>query len=479
MTSLFLDVEEPTVSSYSTHHAYNDYPSLKSIGNNFNFGDSKLTVSLALITCLADSGFKQFDAICAVLNQVKITILALMRYCIEVDHDAYADYVQALSRKVDVVLSKLVTPALAQCAANVAKLECQHVIQNVSELVELIYNFANPLKIRGILVDYGLSGPNGVHIPSLETNRLLATSRKLQNALFQETQFLRLQTDDVSRLLNKTPTTLFVAQLVSASHLVSLLTLTIINNTVPTSVVFLYFLDLLRKESLTILDLEYFEEFLAHFARINDQTKLESAPLFDFHKEIIKDHFLQVIETFPSRPLCWATPAQAINHLQAFIDVFNEVYEEEIIMERVFNNDTGQENTVIRRLSCNGYNEGHYKFHVNPPPPPQVPDFVNFFNSTEATSNKFRFDSEDSQIPWKKQKLDPNEDHAPTEPSFEPAEPRSQMIFLLNENVATDVRDHRAEQEKYVLNKVTFKHSDCFKCKFIPWHKHPVRHLIE
>lgn len=451
---------------------------------SYQFNLAVLTQSLALITHLSDHGFTNPASVADHLCRTRDTILALMKYCIEVDRDVYAEYVQALSQKSESIIRKLVTVALSHCIATVSNLQCQSIIQAVYELLLLLFSFANPTKFKGLLVDdYGLPGPNGIHISTLHTNHLLSTLRMLQKTITAEIEKLGIS-PSMRKLVNGTPANLFQLQLKNAEQLVAQLTLAVINNTVPTSVLFLYFLDILQRDSFCFLDLEYFEEFLTHFARVNKAALAHNTPLFDFEKKLIKDHLMHVISLYPFHSLPWATAAQTINHLQVFVDVYNEVYEEELVVERKYDVETGEESTVVRRCDAKNCHE-QYQYHVNPPPLLVVPKFVDFFDAVESYVEKQKKQAsgsgsastasgtKDNGSNLESRKLGSNLESSKlnSDSSFAPRDALSLKIFEMNEAVAKEVRHVRAQAEARIAARIQFKPS-CFKCKYVPWHKH-------
>lgn len=462
-------------STYASRRVYSEYPSVRIENPDKKFADSRLTTSLALITYLADCGYSEFDSIPAVLSRLKEALFTLLRHCIAAEREVYTEYIQMLLKKTDILVGKLIVRALSECVAHVELAVCQQVIREAHELVILLYSLTNPLKIPGILSeDYGLAGPHGLRVSSFQTNHLLMAARELQEAIAPLVREAENRTED-----NGTPAQLWNSILVASLKSVSKLTITVLNNSVPTSVVFLYFQALLKSPRLNLLDLEYFEEFLAHFQNIDLALKHDDTPLFDLQKSMIKEHFHEIIKAFPYYPLTWCTTAQTINYLQIFIDTYNTIYDEDLVIEYLFDDDLGKESTVVQRWS-NYKLQGHYMRQVREEKPP-VPDFVKYFESETDLSHGFSPGIQAGSPVANEEAVQrcqnpPQQEWnftAAAAPKYEPQEPHFVKVHHLNDEVAEQVRNLRSDFEtKYGYNKVKFTSLECIKCKYIPWHKH-------
>lgn len=458
-----------------------------------HFSDRKLSTSLGVITYLTDCGLGEFDSIPNVLYNLRLAIVTLLHQCIYIDKELYADYIQAFLRKTQLLVGKLITPALKMCHLHVLTETCRQVIRESYALILLVYLFANPLKISKILTDnYGLPNPHGINITSLETNLLLETARELQIELVSYSARLARQKRKAEDA-NNTARNVCVGLVHSALELVSLLIVTVITNSVPTSVVFLYFKELLTLPSFSLLDFEYFEEFLNHFAAVNDLAikKLKPA-LFECQKLMIQPHFLEVITAFNSHCFSWCTKAQMLDYLQVLIDIYNEVYSTELTLATVCDLKEAEnhpdECTVIKNRELSGpLDPGHYKNYYEGMTQEQtsVPDFVHYF---ERSPESFIGLSDNLNLPVdlslttsyfknvketdiKQQRFEISRSTY----SGLLASSICNQVTLLNEAVAREVRGLRSKfEEKHVEVKVALDQPQikCFKCRYIPWHRH-------
>lgn len=477
---------------------YSEYPSTQNFPAD-NFADSKLSTSLGVITYLTDCGVGEFDHVPNVLFSLRLAIVTLLHQCIYTDKELYSDYIQAFLRKTQLLVGKLITPALKMCRHHILTETCRQVICESYALILLVYLFANPLKISKILTDsYGLPNPHGVNVTSLETNLLLETARDLQIELGAYSAKLSLQVKKKPRQDNDTARNVCVGLVDSALELVSLLMVTVITNSVPTSVIFLYFKELLTLPSFSLLDFEYFEEFLNHFAAVNDLAIKRSKPvLFEYQKKVIQPHFLEVITSFTSNCFTWCTQAQTLDYLQVFIDIYNEVYQTELTLGSVCDiedvENVGDRCTVIKnREHSEPLDPGHYKNYyegMREDHQTTVPDFVRYFE-----------ESPESVIGLSCQPIPQNDSSVLTTPYFKAVEEIDvkqqrfgvskstfsavlssslcNRVTLLNEAVAKEVRGMRSDfEEKHVearvfLDQQPKTEAKCYKCKYIPWHRH-------
>lgn len=485
-------------SAYSTSRVYSDYPSTR----NFppaQFSDSALSTSLGVITFLTDCGLGEFESTPKTLYRLRQEIVNLLLHCLYADKELYTDYIQAFLKRTHLLVGKLIVPALRSCLAHICTPTCSSVIREAYALVLLVYLFANPLKLSKILTDnYSLPSPHGINVTSLETNLLLETARDVQKALFKCSQNLKEPTQlgegSAKDLHSEVEEEHRQSSLDLSLDLVSRLIITVITNSVPTSVFFLYYKDLLASGNFTLLDFEYFEEFLTHFAAVNDLAIKASRPiLFEHQKSLIKDHFLSMIESYASYPVVWCTSEQALNYLQVFIDIYNEVYGSEVSVEKSQGDDDSEEYTVIKnREYFQPLDRGHYKKYLEEAQAVPVPDFVNFFKDEELSETVSEsYPEESSPIPGHSvgftspfrsfEEKDIRQMRFGVTASTVDSVPASQLhlhISHLNDAVAEEVRGRRSEfEEKHVENRVFFEPKvevKCFKCKYIPWHKHKI-----
>lgn len=476
-----------------------------------NFSDSMLSTSLGVITYLTDCGLGEFEKVPNVLYCLRLAIVTLLHQCIYADKELYADYIQAFLRKTQLLVGKLITPALKMCRHQVQTEVCRQVIRECYALILLVYLFANPLKISKILTDsYGLPNLHGINVTSLETNLLLEIARELQIELGAYSTSLNRKSKDGDN--NNTARNVCVGLVDSALDLVSLLIVTVITNSVPTSVLFLYFKDLLACSSFSLLDFEYFEEFLNHFAAVNDLAeKKTKTELFEFQKRMIQPHFLEVIVSFTSNCFTWCTRAQSLDYLQVFIDIYNEVYGTDLTLEAACNfeelENFGEEEITQAESQAESMNEegtvlknkdhlepldrGHYRNYYEGMRQEHtpVPEFVHYFeenspeslnglsstpnppgNCSVSTAPCFKADETD----FKQQRFGVSK----TTFSAILSSSLREKVNLLNEAVAQEVRGLRSDFEEEHMEARVFldrkpKHEvKCYKCKYIPWHRH-------
>lgn len=447
------------------------------------FGDTRLSNSLALIAYLAQCGFSDTESIPAVLTNLKNAIYELLLHCVSVDRPTYTHYIQQLSRKLEVLITRLIIPALLKTLENPGLVVGQLIIKEVHELVNLLYGFTNPLKIPGVLSDdHSIDGPHGLRLSSFHTVTLLTVARKLQTALNSQ-----IKTGELKPVgSNSTPLNMWNEWMALLLLMVTRLIVTILNNTVPTATVFVYFEDLLRLEGVGILDLEYFDEFLSHFQRIHEFAKTQkNSALFDAQCLLIKDHFLLVIRSFPCHPLSWCTAAQTVNYLQVYIDVFNDVYNDKLLVEKIADQ---YESTVVKRaVDSDEVPNGHYLNILNRDrnKPKTVPGFVKYFEeglgsvdendkeclvpvSQPKNSESFRRASQKNINCYLHGTSLNSDGHGPMKRDL-PQDPVYLKVFRLNEEVAQEVRELRAVVEQQIHRS---RRRSCWKCKCVPWHRH-------
>ncbi|QWU89558.1 hypothetical protein CA3LBN_003906 [Candidozyma haemuli] len=473
-----------------------DHPSLSTWASNSSniasgrfyqraFGDTRLSNSLALIVYSAQCGYSDTDSIPAVLISLKNAIYESLLHCVSVDRPTYTHYIQQLSKKSDVLITRLIIPALTKTSEQPGLVVGQSIIKEVHELVNLLYGFTNPLKIPGVLSDdHSVDGPHGLRLSSFHTVTLLSVARKLQSAL--NSQIMAGDTKVVGS--NSTPLNMWNEWMASSSSMVTRLIVTILNNTVPTATVFVYFEDLLRQEGVDILDLEYFDEFLSHFQRINDFAKTQkNSALFNAQRLLIQDHFLRVIRSFPCHPLSWCTAAQTVNYLQVYIDIYNDVYNDKLLIEKLADQ---HESTVVKRaIDSDEVPDGHFLNYLSRSrlASKEVPVFVKYFeedsDSTETREKELRVPvSQPKNSESFRKASQKNVDcylngTAANSSRFSsqnhrkdlPQDPIYLKVFRLNEEVAHEVRELRAMVEEQIHKG---SRRSCWKCKCVPWHKH-------
>lgn len=510
MTSLFHPGDQPTETTFSTRRIYTDYPSVTENDPAYELNDMTLSQTLALIKYIGMCGYSEFDSIHIVLARLSKAIMVLLKHCVRADKDEYCEFIYALLKGSDVVVEKLIIRAVNACTRRVHLGNCHLIIKEVHSLAALIYCLTNPLNLPSVLTkDYGLKSWHGLSVSSLQTNYLLEAADNLRNALLEYFDTLEIDECDESSV-NITPLKLYSSIVLDSIDMASKLMETIVTNTVPTNVTFRYFQDLLASTSVQITDIENFESFIGHFQKVDDLAKLfASTPLYDLQKKLIKPTFLEIIGEFPSVQPTWCTPAQAVNYLQAFIDVYNTVYDEDLYIERVWNSLTNIENTVVKKESNQvRVDKGHYKLHHGDFGPMPVPAFVRVFESPGSNNSaqpeqelifsprhdslggdtlgqrKNDKDASASTTPMENEKNFLDEDlhftfvpheHEPPElnTDFIPTDEKYAQVYEINERVALEVRTMRAEAEKSLgRDRILFRDNNCLKCKFVPWHKH-------
>lgn len=479
MTTFFNPGENQTESTFSTKRIYSEYPTVTSDQSQYRLSDFQLSQTLALIKYVGQCGYSEFDTIHVVLARLRASIVVLLRRCVHADRQEYSEFVYALLKSTDVVIEKLIIRALANCSKRVSLSSCHLIIREVYNLVRLVYSLTNPLNLPRILTEeYGLSSQHGLSVSSLRTNMLLDATHRFQKALVA--YYDTLEADmSVESLVNMTPLRLYTSILVYTMDLTSKLMVTITTNAVPTHVTLLYYKDLLSQQDVPITDIEHFEAFISHFQKVDDlAAHHKNTPLYDVQKELIKPTFLEIIASFPVHPLLWCTPIQTLNYLQMFIDVYNKVYGEDLIIERVWSLTMNMESTVIKKERNMVPISNH-----QPLDPLPVPEFVSHFDGPDSGSWNMIFSPR-----AEKQQTDPDScvtdgmpesgdiprsallewaiDYVPTDKNYS-------RVFELNELVAQDVKATRAEYEKQIgYSKVWLRDPKCFRCKYFPWHRH-------
>ncbi|OBA23710.1 hypothetical protein METBIDRAFT_64822 [Metschnikowia bicuspidata var. bicuspidata NRRL YB-4993] len=480
MASIFHTIYESKDSTYSTRNFYAEYPSLEDIQiEPCQFKPTKLSESLATISNLCYDGFKDIDDMPQKLTKLRNTIMELMIYCIRIERSAYHEYIQALARKTNLFMERIVLKVLQACQDSESPASCFHLVKAIHDVVLLMYSFTNPLKIPDLL--------SGISSVSTEA---LVSAFKVED-IFEATKELHafilcyplLHDVDMEKPVpcsssdNNTPKKLFKGEAAEILDYLAKINLVVINNTVPTASLFRYFESMLASDKFSLLELEYFEEFLSHFARVSKFCQLQqNTALFDRQKEELHSPFFQMIQLNPFNKLDWCTPLQAVNYLQIFVDLYNEIYNERLILERWYNNETGHEATVVRRIvdeqvaqACD-CPQDH--------PSPATPEFVNFFSQSVIQQSESTPDTVavESSVDYNGKLVHlrpPGGQLCGRLPNIQSPLPKSHKIFQLNEQVAYELRDFRSLiEERYRVNKVSFKEHKCLKCKYLPWHKH-------
>lgn len=379
MTSLFRPDEQPTETTFSTRRIYTHYPSVTQHEPAYELSDMTLSQTLALIKYVGMCGYLEFDSIHIVLARLSKAIMVSLKHCVRADKDEYCEFIFALLRSSDVVVEKLVIRAINACAKRVELTHCHLIIKEVYNLALLIYSLTNPLNLPLLVSNsYGLQSWHGLSVLSLQTNFLLEATNNLQSALVD--YYDALDADNEPSSVNVTPLKLYAAIVLESIDFALRLMETIVTNTVPTNVTFQYFKEVLKSDDVQITDIENFEKFIAHFLKVDALAALMAAtPLYDLQKKLIKPTFTEIIGDFASVQPNWCTPAQMINYLQEFIDVYNSLYGEDLVVERIWDPETNVENTVVKKESNQvKINKGHFKFNQDCV---VVPAFVKVFES--------------------------------------------------------------------------------------------------
>ncbi|GEQ69722.1 hypothetical protein JCM33374_g3396 [Metschnikowia sp. JCM 33374] len=475
MASIFHTVYESNDSTYSTRNFYAEYPSLEDIEiEPCQFKATKLSESLATISNLCYEGFKNIEDVPEVLNKLRNTILESMIYCIRIERSSYDEYIQALSRKINLFMERIVLEVLRECQDQENFTGCFFIVKAIHDVVLLMYSFTNPLKIPDSLSGTSAISAEG-HMSSFKIEDIFEATKELHAHVLCFSILHDTETEESgsTSTVNNTPKKLFKDEATDIMNYLAKINLVVINNCVPTVNLFYYFESVLHSDSFSLLELEYFEEFLSHFARIDKFCRVqENTALFDRQKQELQTPFFQMIQINPFRKSNWCTSLQAVNYLQIFVDLYNEIYEEGLILERLYSNETGQESTVVRRIV-----DDHVAKACDCPQDhaPATPDFVNFFSSSvvpDLESSPDLGDQENS-LEYDKKGAYPGSQICNKSPNLKSPLPKSRKIFQLNEQVAYELRDLRSSiEEKYRVNKVTFKENKCLKCKYLPWHKH-------
>lgn len=516
MTSLIRSNEHPTETTFSSKRIYTDYPSVRSEKPQYELSDATLSQTLALIKYIGLCGYSEFDTIHIVLSRLRRAIMVLLKHCVRADREDYCEFIDALLKSSSVVVEKLIIKAVDECSRRVDQSLCHLIIKEVYNLLRLIYGLTNPLNLPRILTEeYGLPAQHRLSVSSLQTNLLLEATYKFQTALLAHFETLDVDTS-VDFSVNATPPKLYLSIVLYTMDIASKLMTTITTNIVPTNDTFLYFKSLLRNKDIQITDIENFDTFITHFLKVDELAReYESTPLFDLQRNLIKTIFLEIIGEFPVCPLTWCTPAQTINYIQIFIDVYNRVYEEDLYIEQVWSPTLKMESTVIKKeKNIVRIEEGHYKLHFSNFDPIPVPNFVKFFDGPETNTSSspyqnaifsprqtsgtvmgpFRYSGiEETSGVAESVKSSPPADNGllPDEQgaclsstsnsqlpyeihaSYVPTHKEYVKVYELNELVALEVRAARIECEHRLgHSRVCFRDNTCFKCKYVPWHKH-------
>lgn len=121
-----------------------------------------------------------------------------------------------------------------------------------------------------------------------------------------------------------------------------------------------------------------------------------------YQKRLIQSSFQDLICNFPK--LKWCTPLQSINYLQIFVDLYNEIYHEDLVIEQKYDESGNLEDTVIKRMDDEfKVKRGHYNFREQTSKDIKIPEFVNFFSrklpEEDAVESPFeRFVSQQSEV---------------------------------------------------------------------------------
>ncbi|KAM9939148.1 hypothetical protein OXX80_001372 [Metschnikowia pulcherrima] len=480
MASIFHTIYESNDSTYSTRNFYTEYPGLEDIEiEPCRYKPTKLSESLATISNLCFDGFKNISEVPEVLTKLRNTIMESMVYCVKIERSAYDEYIQALSRKANLFMERIVLEVFRACHDEQNATSCFFLVKAIHDVILLVYSFTNPLKIPETLSGSLMLSSEGF-MSSFKIEDILEATRDL-NLFISEisTRQVGIKSKQTQvEIVNNTPVNILKDEAAGIMSYLAKINLIVINNCVPTVNLFRFFESSLQSDFFSLLELEYFEEFLSHFARIDKFCKLqENTAYFDKQKEELHSPFFQMIQLNPFRRSNWCTAVQAVNYLQIFVDLYNEIYGEGLILEQWCSNETGHESTVVRRV----VNDRVARACDCPQdhPPPATPDFVNFFSHTIAHDSNPTPESPDAEHAVDLEKDGPrysdtvNGQVYHRSPNVKTSLPKSRKIYQLNEQVAYELRDFRSSiEERYRVNKVTFKEHKCLKCKYLPWHKH-------
>lgn len=423
--------------------------------------EMNLATALARITSLCHDGLPSFDDIPAVLGQINYTILELMAHCIRVPRDSYHEYLLVLSGKFRLFLARIVQPTLETCVGHARSAKCFHVVRAVSDIVVLAYTFISPLQGPQFF------GRKGQNTDGFRETDLLSATRRLHDCIAQI-----VSANPGKCLRNETPRRLFRQEATDALAALTKISIAVVNNCMPCRETFEYFRSRVDHDP-ELVDFEYFEEYLAHMAKVD--VLVQKSPILEWYfaeKAKVDEPFVDFLRLFPEQRIAWCTPVQMANHQQIFVDLYNEIYGCDICLERVFFSDTGRESTVLRHgwepeapNASLDSRRGSYESVRR-----STPAFVEYFEPPPDNSSLPRTHAPPPSLRSSGSEHSGASTRAPK--YYGPRHPAFMQIYDLNEMVAAEVKDARASLEKLAVDKVQLRARRCYKCKFLPWHRH-------
>lgn len=479
--SLFHTVYEGPNSTYFSYGTLRSVPSLETVDASCcKLSPATLLASLAQLAHLCYDGLDAGPQAALTLNVLRNAVLELLVFCVQVDRLLYSSYVQALASKHSVFMEKVVLQVLRGCFGRPLAETC-HLVKAVHDVVLLTFSFTGPLKLPPVLDEVP-----GSLVVKCSTTTLLQTIRNLYRQLS-----VSRDTASPKESANETASALVAAEIKTVMSLLTSITLVAINNCVPTQRLFAYFADM---DHISVLDLEYFEEYVAHFVRVAAFCQGKELAYFDAETTAVRPRFYQLVCRFPQ--LAWCTPLQATNHTQVFVDAYNEIYGQDLILERLYHNATGTEATVVRRVGDIAHLQSQRQTYRE-----SVPGGASSIGGREFIQENFKEGTPDGfrggvwrsgrrnqqRIRLKETPpefvnyFDPMSDDEENLPrqapeksaSYKPEHPFYLEVFQINEDVAYEVRNIRADlEELHAMDKVSFREPRCLKCKYVPWHKH-------
>lgn len=458
--------------------------------------ENRMSLRVAQLDVLIDDSFVDAFQAVEVLDRITLILEDFCGFAWEKD----PELARMVLIKVDKILRNVAAKSLRAAVPHASVYVSREIIHGVLRLVKIVYTWTNPLK-TGVWPEKKTQ----LFICEPTSFELLTAARNLRCAIEEAAPLL----DGLRGRAAKVVLRNFLRDNLQT---VGEIGQTVIRNSVPTSLLFAFFTDNLHTQSFTLLDVELLEEFLGHFQDISDmQTDLASTPkLLEHQKALIKEKYSCLLQLFPAGGPSWCTRSDSINNLQHFIDIYNHIYKDDLLIE--VDPDVYQ-NTVLKHsveLEKAPLDAGDYRYHVQMYDEGQT-DLGPVFGIEDSASQSGRRlklnKAAMSRLKLNKAAMNrlrrsfQNHDDSPNShrkkgPAANPHQSKSglsepisavasatsgqQELAILNEKVRMDLSDGLVSKpsriSEFLGPKVRspfwFKDANCRKCRYIPWHRH-------
>lgn len=442
------------------------------------FGDSRLSNSLALITYHADCGYSETELIPSVLARLRTAVHELIHHCTSTDKSSYVQYICHLLIRVGSFLEKLIIPALDRCLERPRDCVSQLIVKEVQEFVGVVFMFTNPLKNPQLFFDDNDDVPGNDRLKALSsTVEVLIDKCKQLHAAFSSLYIKPSCEDgpDYQTSDNCTPSMVWNMWLDESLSMVSRIVEYLVTSTVPTYAVFEMLRAAFESPGTHKADLIQYLLFLDYFEEID--SKLASRRTSEFYeneKELIRMPLYLFIRAYFAAKYPDFSNEVCTNMLLNFQRVYSEIYDEKI--EFVLKDE---DNNVIYKRVGDGFDSLDEEDE-------KLPIAVKLRGLTEELKAKDRLkkDLDGQQLdvpPQETEETGGASDDWSTMGTetcrrYEALQKGATSSNYSENGYEANCPDLEPQESRTDWRKgyLYMKRKGCIKCKLFPWHSHKV-----